>query len=98
MIVCVRARAPVCVCGRIINMRTLLVNKLKENGSTKDWSHITDQVGCALSPGSHSFSHGKLRGLPRRAQIGMFAFSGLTKAQVETLRYDTHLLAQPLSL
>ena len=25
-------------------------------------------------------------------QIGMFAFSGLTKEQVETLRYDTHAL------
>jgi aspartate/tyrosine/aromatic aminotransferase len=23
----------------------LLVAKLKENGSTKDWSHITDQIG-----------------------------------------------------
>jgi aspartate aminotransferase len=48
---------------RIISMRELLVAKLAENGSSKDWSHITDQ-------------------------IGMFAFSGLTKDQVETLRYE----------
>ena len=46
-----------------VNMRTLLVNKLAEAGSTKDWSHINDQ-------------------------IGMFAFSGLSKEQVDTLRYE----------
>merc|ERR1711907_455909 len=51
---------------RIINMRELLVSKLAEAGSTKDWSHIT-------------------------AQIGMFAFSGLSKDQVDTLRTEHHI-------
>lgn len=30
---------------RIINMRELLVEKLAAAGSTKDWSHITAQIG-----------------------------------------------------
>jgi aspartate aminotransferase len=30
---------------RIQLMRSLLRNKLKEVGSTKDWKHITDQIG-----------------------------------------------------
>jgi aspartate aminotransferase, mitochondrial len=49
---------------RINSMRTVLRTKLEENGSTKDWSHITKQ-------------------------IGMFAYSGMTKEEVTALR-DTH--------
>ena len=45
---------------RIGSMRTLLVSKLAEVGSTHDWSHIT-------------------------SQIGMFAFTGMSKEMVETL-------------
>lgn len=30
---------------RITSMRTLLVQTLKDKGSTHDWSHITDQIG-----------------------------------------------------
>jgi len=30
---------------RIISMRTKLVEELKESGSTRDWSHITNQIG-----------------------------------------------------
>jgi len=41
-------------------MRGLLVDKLKDVGSTHDWSHIT-------------------------SQIGMFAFTGMSKEMVETL-------------
>lgn len=46
--------------GRIKKMRTSLVQKLKEQGSTHDWSHITNQ-------------------------IGMFAYTGLSKDQCEQL-------------
>ena len=48
---------------RINDMRALLRNKLAELGSSKDWSHITNQ-------------------------IGMFAFTGLTKEQVLKMRAD----------
>lgn len=48
---------------RIIDMRAVLVEGLSKAGSTKDWSHIT-------------------------SQIGMFAYSGLSKEQVDTLRYE----------
>ncbi|KAK8791836.1 hypothetical protein WA158_005213 [Blastocystis sp. Blastoise] len=52
--------------SRIISMRTLLVENLKKNGSKKDWSHIT-------------------------SQIGMFAFTGLTKEQVLKVRSEYHI-------
>jgi len=51
---------------RIISMRDGLVTQLKQAGSTRDWSHIT-------------------------SQIGMFCFSGLTAAQVETLKTKWHV-------
>ena len=31
--------------GRIITMRDHLVANLTKEGSTRDWSHITDQIG-----------------------------------------------------
>ncbi|XP_038069403.1 aspartate aminotransferase, mitochondrial-like [Patiria miniata] len=31
--------------GRIISMRTQLVDNLRKEGSNRDWSHITDQIG-----------------------------------------------------
>jgi len=51
---------------RINTMRTTLRTKLEEAGSTRDWSHIT-------------------------RQIGMFAYSGLTKDQVMTMRETHHI-------
>ena len=30
---------------RIIKMRALLVDGLKKEGSTKNWAHISDQIG-----------------------------------------------------
>ena len=50
--------------ARIQDMRALLREGLKEAGSTKDWSHITDQ-------------------------IGMFAYTGLTKEQVQKMRDES---------
>lgn len=47
--------------GRMAEMRTGLVNKLKDLGNEHDWSHVT-------------------------SQIGMFAFTGLNKDQVNELR------------
>jgi aspartate aminotransferase, mitochondrial len=51
---------------RINLMRTLLQDKLAEAGSTKNWEHITKQ-------------------------IGMFAYSGLTKDQVMEMREKHHV-------
>ena len=51
---------------RIIDMRKALVENLKKAGSTRDWSHIT-------------------------SQIGMFAYTGLTKAQVERCIKEYHI-------
>ena len=39
---------------RIGSMRTLLVSKLKEAGSTHDWSHITSQIGMFAYTGMNS--------------------------------------------
>jgi aspartate aminotransferase len=51
---------------RINTMRISLGSKLSETGSTKNWEHITKQ-------------------------IGMFAYSGLSKDQVMTLRDKHHV-------
>ena len=51
---------------RIISMRAALVENLKKAGSTRDWSHIT-------------------------SQIGMFAYTGLTKPQVERCIKEFHI-------
>jgi len=51
---------------RINTMRHLLKHNLEQAGSTRNWDHITDQ-------------------------IGMFAYSGLTKHQVQTLRDQHHI-------
>ena len=51
---------------RIKTMRDQLVNSLKSAGSTKNWDHITKQ-------------------------IGMFAFSGLTPEEVETIKVKHHI-------
>jgi len=48
---------------RIISMRAQLRDGLAKNGSSRDWKHITDQ-------------------------IGMFAFTGMTPAQVEKITKD----------
>lgn len=52
--------------SRIISMRQKLVKHLKDLGSKRDWSHITNQ-------------------------IGMFCFTGLSPAQVETLTKKWHV-------
>ena len=51
---------------RINSMRSALVDELVKAGSTKNWDHITKQ-------------------------IGMFAYSGLNKEQVMTMREKQHV-------
>ena len=52
--------------ARIMDMRHALKTKLEERGSTRDWSHIT-------------------------AQIGMFAYTGLSSDQVLAMRARFHV-------
>lgn len=52
--------------GRMKEMRTGLVQKLKDHGSTHDWSHVT-------------------------SQIGMFAYTGLSTEQVDSLKHNDHI-------
>lgn len=51
---------------RIHDMRSSLRSALEQAGSTRDWQHITNQ-------------------------IGMFAYSGMTKDQVEELKAKHHI-------
>jgi len=39
---------------RIISMRTQLRDGLKKEGSTRDWAHITDQIGMFCYTGMNS--------------------------------------------
>jgi aspartate aminotransferase len=52
--------------SRMAEMRAGLVDRLKANGSTHNWGHVT-------------------------SQIGMFAYTGVTKDQVATLANDHHI-------
>jgi len=42
--------------NRIKSMRNLLVDKLKEAGSTHDWSHVTEQIGMFAFTGKYLLS------------------------------------------
>ena len=44
---------------RIIAMRTQLKECLKKEGSTRDWSHITDQIGMFCFTGLNPDQVGK---------------------------------------
>lgn len=47
--------------GRIKEMRSALVTKLKEHGSTHDWSHVTSQIGMFAYTGLSTEQVDKLK-------------------------------------
>lgn len=79
---------------RIQEMRTALVQALKDAGSTHDWSHITSQyVSKARCNVIFMISRPFLVISPLRVcstlvRIGMFAFTGLNAAQCERLTQE----------
>ncbi|EGG14038.1 aspartate aminotransferase [Cavenderia fasciculata] len=77
---------------RIIDMRTSLVKYLKQHGSTKDWSHITNQIGMFCFTGLTPEQVDRLASefhvyLTRNGRISI---AGITSKNVEYLAKAIH--------
>ncbi|XP_034949996.1 aspartate aminotransferase, mitochondrial isoform X2 [Chelonus insularis] len=77
---------------RIIGVRTKLRDNLKKNGSTRDWSHITDQIGMFCFTGLTAPEVEKLTSnfhiyLTKDGRISM---AGVTSKNVEYLAHAMH--------
>lgn len=77
---------------RIISVRTKLRDNLKKNGSSRNWSHITDQIGMFCFTGLKAPEVEKLTKdhsvyLTKDGRISM---AGVTSKNVEYLAYAMH--------
>ncbi|XP_063973367.1 aspartate aminotransferase, mitochondrial [Diachasmimorpha longicaudata] len=77
---------------RIIGVRSKLRENLKKNGSTRDWSHITDQIGMFCFTGLKAPEVEKLTSqysiyLTKDGRISM---AGVTSKNVEYLAHAIH--------
>ncbi|XP_054283776.1 aspartate aminotransferase, mitochondrial isoform X2 [Macrosteles quadrilineatus] len=77
---------------RIISVRTSLKDNLKKEGSTKDWSHITDQIGMFCYTG---LQPAQVERLTKDFSIyltkdGRISMAGVTSKNVEYLAHSIH--------
>ncbi|KAG5324539.1 AATM protein, partial [Acromyrmex heyeri] len=77
---------------RIISVRTKLRDNLKKNGSTRDWSHITDQIGMFCYTG---LKPNEVEKLTKDFSIyltkdGRISMAGVTSKNVEYLAHAMH--------
>ncbi|XP_012532860.1 aspartate aminotransferase, mitochondrial [Monomorium pharaonis] len=77
---------------RIISVRTKLRDNLKKNGSTRDWSHITDQIGMFCYTGLKPH---EVERLTKDFNIyltkdGRISMAGVTSKNVEYLAHAIH--------
>jgi len=77
---------------RIIKMRALLVENLKKEGSTHDWSHITKQIGMFCYSGVTSKQVDQLRDKWHiyMTSNGRISMAGVTTARVAYLAKAIH--------
>lgn len=77
---------------RVISMRTQLRDNLKKEGSTKDWSHITDQIGMFCFTGMTPDQVGKLmkEHSVYLTKDGRIAIVGITSKNVGYLAQAMH--------
>jgi aspartate aminotransferase len=77
---------------RIISMRAQLKDNLKKEGSTKDWSHITDQIGMFCFTGMTPDQVGKLikEHSVYLTKDGRIAIVGITTKNVGYLAHAMH--------
>ncbi|CAL8086836.1 unnamed protein product [Orchesella dallaii] len=77
---------------RVISMRTQLRDNLKKEGSTKDWSHITDQIGMFCFTGMTPEQVGKLtkEHSVYLTKDGRIAIVGITSKNVGYLAHAMH--------
>lgn len=77
---------------RIISMRTALRNNLKKEGSSKDWAHITNQIGMFCFTG---LNPEQVANLTKNFSIyltkdGRISVAGVTSKNVEYLAHAIH--------
>ena len=77
---------------RIITMRAQLKANLKKEGSTRDWSHITDQIGMFCYTGMNPQ---QVERLIKEFSVyltkdGRVAVVGITSKNVEYLAHAIH--------
>ncbi|XP_011152687.1 aspartate aminotransferase, mitochondrial [Harpegnathos saltator] len=77
---------------RIISVRTKLRDNLKKNGSTRNWSHITDQIGMFCYTG---LKPDEVERLTKDFSIyltkdGRISMAGVTSKNVEYLAHAMH--------
>lgn len=77
---------------RIIKMRQLLVENLKKEGSTRDWSHITNQIGMFCYSG---LTAAQVEQLKQKWHVymtsnGRISMAGVTSARVAYLAKAIH--------
>ena len=80
---------------RIIDMRSALVSGLKKSGSTRDWSHITKQIGMFAFTG---LSSEQCNRLARESHIyltldGRISLAGLNSKNVEYVAQSIHAVS-----
>jgi aspartate aminotransferase len=77
---------------RIITMRTQLRNLLKKKGSTKNWQHITDQIGMFCFTG---MTEPQVERLTKEFSVyltkdGRISVAGITSKNVDHLAHAMH--------
>jgi len=82
--------------NRIISMRDLLVKNLKKNGSTKDWSHITNQIGMFCYTGLNPQQVDRLTNEFHvyLTKNGRISIAGITSKNVEHLANAMHQVSK----
>jgi len=81
---------------RIITMRAELKNNLSKEGSTKDWSHITNQIGMFCFTG---MTPAQVEKLTKDHSVyltkdGRIAIVGITTKNVEYLAHAMHIVTK----
>jgi len=86
--------------NRIGDMRTLLVQKLKEKGSTHDWSHITSQIGMFAFTGMSKIMCDQLTSKFSifLTKDGRISLAGLNEGNVEYVADAIHEVTDGQSL
>ncbi|XP_046385843.1 aspartate aminotransferase, mitochondrial [Ischnura elegans] len=77
---------------RIIGVRTQLRDNLKKEGSSKNWEHITDQIGMFCFTG---MTHDQVERLTKEFSVyltkdGRISMAGVTSKNVEYLAHAMH--------
>ncbi|XP_045471443.1 aspartate aminotransferase, mitochondrial [Harmonia axyridis] len=77
---------------RIISVRTKLRENLKKEGSTRNWQHITDQIGMFCFTGMNADQVGKLikDHSVYLTKDGRISMAGVTSKNVEYLAHAIH--------